>query len=69
MSGITKYVEIDFILLIFNSKNLIEYLSIKFQAVISYQVICLIILCLIIRIIARMRDNPFYFGADGGWDC
>ena len=24
---------------------------------------------IIFRIIARMRDNPFYFGADGGWDC
>ena len=47
MSGITKYVEIDFIILIFSSKNLIEYLSIKFQAVILYQVICLIIPCLI----------------------
>ena len=34
ISGITNYADIDFILLIFNSKNLIEYLSIKFWAVI-----------------------------------
>ena len=34
ISGITNYADIDFILLIFNSKNLIEYLSIKFRAVI-----------------------------------
>ena len=30
ISGITNYTDIDFILLIFNSKNLIECLSIKF---------------------------------------
>ena len=30
MSGITNYADIDFILLIFSSKNLIECLSIKF---------------------------------------
>ena len=34
ISGITSYAEIDFILLIFNSKNIMEYLSIKFRAVI-----------------------------------
>ena len=34
ISGITNYAEIDFILLIFKSKNLMEYLSIKFRAVI-----------------------------------
>ena len=34
ISGITNYADIDFILLIFNSKNLNEYLSIKFRAVI-----------------------------------
>ena len=34
ISGITNYADIDFILLIFNSKNLTENLSIKFWAVI-----------------------------------